>query len=303
MVDATDPDYLLRVAAITRARELANLYTDLVPRETLMQGFVVDGQRVSFGSFQKGIHRARQQRGAAALSLTTSFKDPYNDELIGDGAFTYAYRAGALDQADNRALVAAYEQQVPLVYFRAVAPGQYLVAAPMYITANDSGARVVWLEAGLPMQDMTPDGLVSRPEVRAYATRDVRIRLHQQRFRLEVLRAYQHRCAICALRERSLVQAAHIVPDSDPVGIAAVVNGLALCAIHHLAYDRNILGIDPAGVVHISERVLREIDGPMLRTGIQGFHGSVISLPRRVEDRPDPERLGWRYDAFARDAA
>jgi ribosomal protein L31 len=30
------------------------------------------------------------------------------------------------------------------------------------------------------------------------------------------MRAYRHRCAICALRERSLIQAAHIVPDIEP---------------------------------------------------------------------------------------
>jgi putative restriction endonuclease len=45
------------------------------------------------------------------------------------------------------------------------------------------------------------------------------------------MRAYRHRCAICTLRERELVQAAHIVPDIEEQGIAAVVNGLALCAI------------------------------------------------------------------------
>jgi putative restriction endonuclease len=58
------------------------------------------------------------------------------------------------------------------------------------------------------------------------------------------------------------------VPDADPEGIAAVINGLALWAIHHLAFDRNLLGIDPGGVVHIADRLLREIDGPMLRTPI-----------------------------------
>src|SRR4051812_12805563 len=98
--------------------------------------------------------------------------------------------------------------------------------------------------------------------MRAYVSRDTRIRLHQQRFKLDVMRAYRHRCAICALRERSLVQAAHIVPDIEPEGIAAVVNGLALCAIHHLAFDRNVLGIDPDAVVHIAKRLLEETDGP-----------------------------------------
>jgi putative restriction endonuclease len=190
-----------------------------------------------------------------------------------------------------------------LVYFRALAPSQYLVVAPMFVTADDPAARAVVLEPGLPIQDMQPGGLVSGPEMRAYTTRETRIRLHQQRFKLEVMRAYRNRCAICALRERSLVQAAHIVPDVEPEGIAAVVNGLALCAIHHLAFDRNVLGIDPDGVVHIARRLLDETDGPMLRTGLQGFHGQAIALPRRPEDRPDPVRLEVRFERFEHAAA
>jgi putative restriction endonuclease len=110
---------------------------------------------------------------------------------------------------------------------------------------------------------------------RAYQTRDARYRLHQQRFKLEVMRAYRGRCAIC----------------------------LALCAIHHLAFDRNLLGIDPGGVVHIADRLLREIDGPMLRTGLQGFHGEPIAVPRRPEDRPDPLRLESRFEWFLSAAA
>jgi putative restriction endonuclease len=173
----------------------------------------------------------------------------------------------------------------------------------MFVTADDPPARAVVLEPGLPVQDMQPGGLFSGPDVRAYATREARYRLHQQRFKLDVMRAYRHRCAICTLRERELVQAAHIVPDVEPEGIAAVVNGLALCAIHHLAFDRNLLGIDPEGVVHIARRVLREIDGPMLRTGLQGFHGAHIVLPRRPEQRPDTVRLQTRFDGFVRAAA
>ncbi len=296
---SADPDLSLRQAAVARARELAQTYDDLVPLARLREGFGFDGERVSFGSFQKGIHRSRRQRGAAALTVTTSFKDPYADAFDEAGSsFMYAYRSGPVDQADNRALRAAFEMQTPLVYFRALAPGQYLVVAPMFVTVNDPAARAVVLEPGLPVQDMQPGGLVSGPDVRAYATSEARHRLHQQQFKLDVIRAYRHRCAICTLRERELVQAAHIVPDAEPEGIAAVINGLALCAIHHLAYDRNLLGIDPDGVVHIAARLLREIDGPMLRTGLQGFHGTSIALPRRPEQRPDAVRLQTRFERF-----
>jgi putative restriction endonuclease len=69
-----------------------------------------------------------------------------------------------------------------------------------------------------------------------------------------------------------------------------------------LAFDRNLLGIDPTGVVHIADRLLREIDGPMC-TGLQGFHGEAIAVPRRPEDRPDPVRLEARFERFVRAAA
>jgi putative restriction endonuclease len=82
------------------------------------------------------------------------------------------------------------------------------------------------------------------------------------------------------------------------------VNALALCAIRHLAFDRNVLGIDPRGVVHIDDQLLREVDGPMLRIGsLQGFHGEPIVVPRRPADRPDPERLESRFQRFLRAAA
>jgi hypothetical protein len=148
-VAAADPDLALRQAAVARARELAQAYDDLVPIDRLREGFQYGGQRISFGSFQKGIHRSRAQRGPAALTLTTSFNDPYADAFDQAGAlFTYAYRSGSIDQADNRSLRAAFELQTPLAYFRALAPGQYLVVAPMFVTRDDSAARVVVIEPG-----------------------------------------------------------------------------------------------------------------------------------------------------------
>ena len=154
------------------------------------------------------------------------------------------------------------------------------------------------LEAALPTADTTSAGLVSGSDIRAYATREALVRLHQHRFRVTVLHAYRERCAVCALREAALLQAAHIIEDRDPGGAATIANGIALCAIHHLAYDRNLMGIDPRGAVHISRRLLAEIDGPMLRTGLQGFHGAAILQPRRAADRPDPERLEIRFEQF-----
>jgi putative restriction endonuclease len=299
-----DPDLALRQAAITRAQELRTSYDDLVPLAALRGGFEFRGQRISFGSFYKGIHRPKEMKGAGALTLMTAAEKPgrarpYEDEIDEQGgAILYHYRAGALDQPDNRALEAAHQLQSPLIYFKGMAPGQYVVIAPVFVRVNEPASRLVLLDTGLAGIDTQPGGPVSTPDMRKYALREVRVRLHQQRFRQDVLRAYRQRCAVCALRGHDLVQAAHIVSDPSPTGIAAVVNGLALCAIHHLAYDRNLLGIDPGGVVHIARQLLEEQDGPMLREGLQGFHGAEIRSPRHPQEHPDPDRLAVRFKAF-----
>jgi putative restriction endonuclease len=314
-----DRDYELRLVAIDRARALADRYTDVVPLDVLREGFVFAGERISFASFYSGIFRPRQMRGPAALSLTTTPPKraggaPYDDGLDQTtNSFVYHYRTAqqptdraiAAAEADNRSLRAAAELAVPLIYFHGIAPGQYAIVAPVFISRDDPARKLVELQAALFMGSTSglagadPEASpVDGPDLRRYATREVLVRLHQQRFRALVLHAYGGRCAICALREAALLQAAHILEDRDPQGVAAVVNGIAMCAIHHLAYDRNLMGIDPDGVVQIAERVLREQDGPMLRNGLQGFHGAAILQPRRKDERPDPARLEVRYDAF-----
>jgi hypothetical protein len=75
-VPPADPDLALRQAAVIRARELVHTYDDLVPLDRLREGFDFGGQRISFGSFQKGIHRSSAQRGPAALTRAWSRSTP-----------------------------------------------------------------------------------------------------------------------------------------------------------------------------------------------------------------------------------
>jgi len=114
----------------------------------------------------------------------------------------------------------------------------------------------------------------------------------------EVLRAYESRCALCRLGHPPLLDAAHILPDGHRRGEPVVPNGLAMCKIHHAAYDADIIGIRPDLVVEVRNDVLQEIDGPMLRHGLQEMHGSSISVPRSRRDHPDPTRLEERYEQF-----
>jgi putative restriction endonuclease len=133
---------------------------------------------------------------------------------------------------------------------------------------------------------------------REYVTRAVMQRMHQQQFRRVVLSAYRNQCTICRLRHLELLDAAHILADSDPLGEPVVSNGLGLCKIHHSAFDADIIGIDADMHVHVREDVLKEKDGPMLRYGLQEVHRNRLQLPRREVDRPNRDFLAMRFARF-----
>ena len=132
---------------------------------------------------------------------------------------------------------------------------------------------------------------------RKYATRQMIQRLHQGTFRERVLEAYREYCAICNLKHRELLDAAHIIPDNLG-GKPVVPNGLSLCKIHHAAFDQNIIGVTPDYKIHVREDILHEIDGPMLKHGIQEMHGNKLILPRSFTSRPNRDWLEERYEIF-----
>jgi putative restriction endonuclease len=263
----------------------------------LARKFPFRGARVPFLNRQKGIYRAAAQEGPAALAIQTSAKSPYDDEILADG-FLYAYRAGAIDQPDNRALRAAHELQVPLVYFIGTRPGWYKPVFPVFVSADDPARRMVTVTPGAlrgPVDEPTPVPLED-PLERRYAVRETRVRLHQARFRGRVVPAYASQCAICRLKELRLLDAAHILGDVEG-GEPAVSNGLSLCAIHHRAFDQNLVGISPDYVVHVSRRLREDEDGPMLDL-LKGFHEVTLNVPSRKADRPDRDRLDARFTRF-----
>ena len=91
--------------------------------------------------------------------------------------------------------------------------------------------------------------------------------------------------------------------DADEqLGQPVVSNGLPLTKIHHAAFDAHLIGIDPDLPIHVSDRLLEMHDGPFLELGLKGIAGSLIDRPRRLEDRPDRERLVLRFEEFKRSA-
>lgn len=104
---------------------------------------------------------------------------------------------------------------------------------------------------------------------------------------------------MCRLKRPELVDAAHIVTDAEG-GAPDVPNGLALCKLHHAAFDRHILGVRPDLRIVVRQDILEEVDGPMLIHGLQDFHNAPLVVPRPPTLQPGRENLERRYEVFLR---
>ena len=273
-----------------------------VPYAALLEGFSFRGKRVPFLSKGFGIYRSRDaQRGPAALSVNSSFKqDRYLDEQTPDGVL-YRYQGDDPDNYFNRWLRSAHELDVPIVYFVGTRPNHYHPIYPTFVERDIPAELRVLLTFGRMRGSYDEREPVHIPDEieRRYVVREVKQRIHQAHFRGAVLPAYHDRCAICRLREIRLLDAAHIVGDAEDAGEPKVSNGLSLCSIHHRAFDEDLVGVAPNLRVHVSSRLLDDDDGPMLDV-LKGFQGATIEIPRRRSWRPDPERLAIRYERFQR---
>ncbi len=297
-------DGQIRAAAFSFLANLQQVHGDEIPRAELLQGFEFGGTRVPLVGPQ-GIFKPAVL-SEVALSITTSpiieGRDrPYDDVMHEGGRISYRYRGTDPNHHENVGLRKAMAEQIPLVYFHGVARGYYAAAFPAYIVKDDPAALTFTVAVDEFVLDTSQAPFVEDPTARrAYATREVLQRLHQQGFRQRVIRAYREACAVCRLRQRDLLDAAHILPDRDPRSEPVVSSGISLCRLHHAAFDSDIVGIHPDYRIEIRRDVLDEVDGPMLVHGLQGFHEAPLIVPRQSEQRPNKDFLAERYERFSK---
>jgi putative restriction endonuclease len=242
------------------------------------------------------------------ISITTTKKGPYNDALTPEGYLEYSYRGNDPKHHDNIGLLKAYQQGTPLIYFHSIKPGKYVAVWPVYIIANDPTNLKIRASINAYQNDLHSESITTAKEmyrvketdvaVRRYVTTIIKQRLHQSAFREFVLDAYSRQCTMCKLQHEELLDAAHIIPDSEKGGEPIVNNGLSLCKIHHAAYDNNIIGITPDYIIKVQEHILKETDGPMLKYGLQSLENKKLYLPKTKSDYPDKDRLARRYELF-----
>ena len=293
-------DRRVRGAVFDWLARQVSIHGDVVPRTVLVEGFELDQRRVPVVGPQGIFKPALMQ---APLSITTSPKGPYDDALGPDNLLRYRYRGTDPGHRDNVGLRFAMQNSLPLVYFHGFVPGRYVALWPVYVIHDapetlafsivvDDAAQVEVLS----QSRQAPGGIADVR--RQYVTSLARRRLHQSAFRERVLLAYRNQCAFCHLRHRELLDAAHIIPDTEPEGEPVVSNGISLCRLHHAAFDRFFLAVRPDHIIEVRPDVLAESDGPTLQHAIQGLHGQPMVLPRGLGEQPDLEFLSERYDRF-----
>ena len=300
----SEVDAQVRTRAFQFLDDLRAVHGNALPRAALAKGFEFEGTRVPLVGPQ-GIFKPAAS--SMPLTITTVPADPrkprpYEDAVGEDGVIHYKYRGTDPSHPDNVGLREALKGQVPLVYFVGLVPGRYYAEYPVFVVGDDPAdlsfhVQVDDRRAVVARQSGVAESVAATR--REYITVLAQRRMHQEEFRARVLSAYRECCAVCRLRHPELLEAAHILPDRHPRGHPVVPNGLALCKIHHAAFDRDILGIRPDLVVQIRHDILQEEDGPMLLHGLQELHGQSLQVvPRARDQKPDPERLEERFEQF-----
>lgn len=119
-------------------------------------------------------------------------------------------------------------------------------------------------------------------------------------FRASVLQAYERSCAVCGFDGHMSsgpfgLDAAH-VKWKQAGGPDEVVNGVAMCVLHHRAFDRGVftIGLD------LSVSISADLTGSQgIHVMFLDLHGRPIRKPHAERHVPRPEFLEWhRREVF-----
>ena len=190
---------------------------------------------------------------------------------------------------------------------RAGATGEFAPAVKAALAANPSLvaaiARVV-LDRHFPPtyhEDILAEvGLDLRSEPKAVSVTEAQ-RRRDPEFRERVLTAYGRRCAVCGVgvlvgKDLAGLDAAHVRWWSHD-GPDRTANGVCLCSLHHVLFDRGAFTVLADGLrVLVSDHV----SGVGSQEVLHRHDGKSINSPKRNELHPDPEYLGWHQQQVFR---
>ena len=154
---------------------------------------------------------------------------------------------------------------------------------------SDAGISASPVEA---LEDVAYD-----PEAPTEKNQLMKVRLCQSFFRRAVLASYEGQCCVCSLPCEALLVASHIIPWTLRADLRAnPKNGLCLCALHDRAFDRGLISVSPAHVIHTSKTIVNLSPHEVIARMFTSYDGTRIMLPGRFT--PDPESLKYHFECL-----
>lgn len=299
------PNQAIIQSAFKAVRRLQVIYGDEIPWREITKGFEHTGEKIFLASAANGIFKPKRMAvGLLSIKTTVPKHDAiarYDDGQLGKGVYKYAFENAANGNDRNHYLFHAYHTKSPFIYFHGVVPGVYQAIWPCFIHKINEDNRYVEVVVGSTnaiYESGVQYTVPSEIEAKYYAV-EAKRRGHQAAFSRVIMSAYKEKCALTKLSVRQLLEAAHIIPDSEN-GPQTVNNGIAMSRIHHKAYDSNLLGIDGDYKIHIrdDERIIS--GGHFAEVCFSELAGKKIWLPRDESSRPSPDFLDRRFQEFKR---
>ncbi len=119
-------------------------------------------------------------------------------------------------------------------------------------------------------------------------------KIREASFKRRVLTAYGHQCAFCLIQLK-LVDAAHIIPVAHERSTDETSNGIALCPLHHRAFDQSLVTINERYETMINRRSMTYLSSINLDGGMTRFIEEIrqtIHIPRALRERPNINYIG-----------
>ena len=131
------------------------------------------------------------------------------------------------------------------------------------------------------------------PSPRQTIMQQIQRKVRDSKFRTNLLRAYQNRCAISGM-QLDLLDAAHIIPVEDDRGTDETKNGICMTPLHHRAFDSGLLGIRTDYSIIINTNKVASLRHLGWDGGLDTFRATLrdqLLLPARRNLYPDPDYL------------
>ena len=160
-------------------------------------------------------------------------------------------------------------------------------------TLHRSDAAAAQAQELLNRVDEVSEEDISRIEdrTRRAIVSKIKRKFREYDFRGRVLSAYRDRCAMCGV-QLQLIEAAHILPVAIDGSTDETSNGVALCCLHHRAFDRNLVSFDEEYDIQISQHATKLLGQCDRVGGLDSFRDNLreaLLLPADKRDYPNPD--------------